>query len=128
MSDLIGKPYAENGRGPAAYDCWGICLEVYHRLNRHLPEHQTPADIIECNQLFVMVKETNFRRIEHPEPWCFVVFWILDSKGKEKWHAGIVLPDCRRFIHVIEKRFVSITRLNEQFWYLFREGYYRYAG
>jgi len=32
MNDLIGKPFQWQGRGPNAYDCWGLTLEVMSRL------------------------------------------------------------------------------------------------
>jgi cell wall-associated NlpC family hydrolase len=30
-SDLIGKPFVNRARGPDAYDCFGILLEIYRR-------------------------------------------------------------------------------------------------
>ena len=38
FSDLIGKPYKKNGRGPDSYDCYGICIEVCKRIGTKLPE------------------------------------------------------------------------------------------
>ena len=31
IADLIGKPYLDRGRGPCAYDCEGLFLEVQRR-------------------------------------------------------------------------------------------------
>lgn len=36
VSDLIGRPYIENGRGPDGYDCYGLAIEVEKRLGRTL--------------------------------------------------------------------------------------------
>ena len=39
VNDLIGKPYRLGGRGPDAYDCWGLVREV---LRRMLPGQALP--------------------------------------------------------------------------------------
>lgn len=48
LSELVGRPYAPGARGPAAFDCWGLVLEVRRRLGLPLPPdfaHATPAEI-----------------------------------------------------------------------------------
>lgn len=37
--DLIGIPFADLGRGPDAYDCWGLVVEVSRRLGKRLPDY-----------------------------------------------------------------------------------------
>jgi cell wall-associated NlpC family hydrolase len=37
LDDLPGKPWERGGRGPGAYDCWGLVLEVRRRLALPLP-------------------------------------------------------------------------------------------
>lgn len=37
FNDLIGRPFARGGRGPDAFDCWGVVLEVRRRLGLALP-------------------------------------------------------------------------------------------
>jgi len=36
VSDLIGVPYIDNGRGPDGYDCYGLAIEVEKRLGKTL--------------------------------------------------------------------------------------------
>lgn len=36
VSDLIGLPYFDNGRGPDGYDCYGLAIEVERRLGKEL--------------------------------------------------------------------------------------------
>lgn len=46
--ELIGKPYAEHGRGPDGYDCIGVVMDVYRReLAVDLPDPKPGADGIE---------------------------------------------------------------------------------
>jgi len=129
ISDLMNKPYRENGRGPEFYDCWGLFMEIVKRLNRYLSEYnmlKLKTDD-ERNELFVVIKDLHFIRLKSPEDWCAVIFRIWDEKGQEKWHIGHVLPGCRRFIHVTEKTCVCTTSLKHKLWKMFFEGFYRYG-
>jgi len=39
LNNLIGKPWLSNGRGPHAFDCWGLVAHVYQtELNITLPD------------------------------------------------------------------------------------------
>ena len=133
LSDLIGKPYMVDGRGPDAYDCWGLCLEVARRAcaqgaGRLLPELNIPRCEDERSAFAVGFKDSCFERLEKPQPWCQVVFRIWDDDNKERWHVGTVLADCLRFIHIAEKSFACTPLLSHPLWSLFLEGYYKYAG
>ena len=127
ISDLIGKPYRENERGPEFYDCAGLFYEIAGRLDRYIRQYDTPKTDDEQNELFVTVKDLHFVRIKEPEAWCAVIFRIWDDKGREKWHIGHVLPGCGRFIHITDKTSVCTTSLKHKLWSLFFEGFYRYG-
>jgi len=127
ISDLMDKPYAENGRGPEFYDCWGLFLEIARRLDRFLPGYDTPKNGNEKNELFETLKDLYGHKIEEPQPWCAVVFRVFEDDGKEKWHIGHVLADGRSFIHITEKTSVCITSLKHKYWQMFIEGFYRYG-
>ncbi|VVO23976.1 hypothetical protein [Pseudomonas fluorescens] len=32
INKFLSAPYRDGGRGPAAYDCWGLCIAVRHQL------------------------------------------------------------------------------------------------
>ena len=128
LKNLVGKPYKHNASGPHFYDCWGLCLEVARRLDRQLPEYDTPETTGERNALIVTEKDSRFERLDKPEPWCLVIFRIFEDNGDERWHVGTVLGGCRRFIHVGGRLRVCITSISHPFWDLFLEGFYRYAG
>lgn len=38
-AEFIGKPYADHGRGPAAFDCYGLALAVMRRLGIVPPDY-----------------------------------------------------------------------------------------
>lgn len=32
LNKFLLAPYVDGGRGPAAFDCWGLCIAVRHEL------------------------------------------------------------------------------------------------
>lgn len=32
LNKYMNAPYKEGGRGPAAFDCWGLCISVRHQV------------------------------------------------------------------------------------------------
>lgn len=121
LSDLIGQSYEQVG------GCGNLCSIVAARAGHYLPPYDAPDDCDEANELFEGVKDLQFVRLDHPEPWCQVAIRAIDRDGKVKWHAGTVLPGCRFFIHVTRKMAVTKTRLNDPVWSQFIEGFYRYG-
>lgn len=41
VTDLLGKPYKAHARGPGAYDCYGLVIEVEKRLGHTMPDLYT---------------------------------------------------------------------------------------
>ena len=122
FNDLIGKKFEYGGRGPDIYDCYGLCMEIYKRKGIKLKEYLSTdepsivSDLINGQDFCV--------RIEKPEPFCFVLFRVHTQYTT---HIGVVLPDCKRFIHVMPKKEVSIERLESLSWKNRTKGYYKYA-
>ena len=120
LSDLLGKKFEIGGRGPDTFDCYGLCLEIAHRLKVNLPEVYTP-DSLEMRNEAVLAYKSEYKKLNKPLPWCGVVFII---KAPFISHMGIVLPDCKRFIHIMTKSKVSIERLNSIVWQRRIAGFY----
>lgn len=126
MNDLIGRPYKMGGRGPADYDCWGLCMRIAEATGSPLPDLEIPQDNDLRGQLVAEQRAGSFRRIDKPAAGGLVLFRIIDDNGLIKWHVGTVLPDGRHFIHTTEKMGVNISALDRQPWKLFVEGFYKY--
>lgn len=121
VQDLIGKPFERGGRGPDAYDCFGLVMELMRRDGAAaIPDYPAPPDLSDVEKV---VKEVigDWKECE-PRPGCVILFRI---KGYG-CHVGYLL-DRRRFVHTWEgSHGVTIERMND--WKRRVIGYYEYAG
>jgi len=129
FSDLIGKPFKDNGKGPDGYDCYGLCQEVYKRIGKALPDfdysfstHASP-ETAEAINFMIKKEHNNFKKIEKPEPYCIVTFCIVPPFIS---HIGVVLDDCVKFIHISRRNAVVIDRLTSVHWQGRIRGYYKW--
>ena len=122
IDDLIGRDFEHGGRGPDRFDCWGLCVEIYRRLGRKLPDEPTPA--APADKTAAMLSHADkFDKVPNPEPWSLVLFRVIPN-----WHIGVVLPNKAEFIHVVERQNVVRERLDNPRWTKMRLGYYVYKG
>jgi hypothetical protein len=59
-------------------------------------------------------------RIEKPVPWSIVLFRVHDLD----WHAGVVVPELDRFLHLRRLSGLELTRLSDRVWQKIWHGYY----
>lgn len=129
LDDLIGRPFAQNEKGPDAYDCYGLCQEVYRRLKRHLPDYDysfvnhSSKDTVTKVAKRIEQERGKYVLLEKPEPYCLVVFCVVPPVVS---HIGVVLEDCSKFIHVSRKHAVTVEKLNSYSWKNRIRGYYRW--
>lgn len=122
--DLLGKEFAYGGRGPETYDCAGLVGEICRRLGKKWPENyisNPEPSLIQCQ--IKSIAEQEFIEIEKPEPFCAVTFFIHPFLTS---HIGMVLPDCRRFIHIMQGCKVAIERLDSPSWKRRNTGYWKH--
>jgi cell wall-associated NlpC family hydrolase len=125
VSDLLGKQFDINGKGPDKYNCYNLCVVVCKRAGIDLPEKQPAEELAERSKSFTDSLENECIRLEKAEPYCFVMFRTHPPFVS---HVGIVLEDCLKFIHIIEGRNVVIERLDHLIWKKRFAGFYRYTG
>ena len=109
LDDLIGLPFIDGGRGPKAFDCWGLALEVYRRYGRELPDYRISAmDAAEIgNQM--AIEAPAWVEVKQPLPVpCLVVIQL--SCGSWANHVGVYIGD-GKFIHAYSKTGVIIDRV-----------------
>ena len=121
IQDLIGIPYEKHGRTTNGLDCHGLVHLVYGRLGKELPNF--PEDYTELLNIHNAIEEnkSKFIELEKPEPYCIVTFSIYPPYVT---HIGVVLDDCKRFIHIMEKRNVTIEKLDK--WQKRIRGFYKW--
>lgn len=118
IDDLMGLPYLKAAQGPDAYDCYGLCMEVCRRAGVVIPDVPTPAVNAERNALFLSTKDV-WKKLSSPEPFCLAAF-----KVKRNWHAGVVLPDLKSFIHITAGIRVTVSQLHSFKWRQRFDGFY----
>jgi len=129
LKGLIGKPYLAGGRGPQAFDCLGLHMEIQLRAGIECPEIATPEDPAEWEALFIETLHNHYCKWQRPMPWCPVVFRFRDVDGDRQmhWHLGTVLPDTRKMITTTQDAKSHICTIhNNPLWTATLEGYYRY--
>lgn len=117
ISDLIGKPFANKGRGEKGYDCYGLAIEVSKRAGHNLEDviYDVSKENVfndNCPAVEASMKD-RVRRLtsdEVPMETDLVVF--LDAKGRSV-HIGVML-DSDKFIHC-DRTNTHIARLSSYF-------------
>jgi cell wall-associated NlpC family hydrolase len=122
--DLLGVPFKMGGRDLSkGLDCYGLCMEIAFRADSPIHEfHHGIEDLVDRDGAIADGK-THFKQVDKPEPYCIVTFKIHPPFVT---HMGIVLPDCKRFIHILEKKSVSIAKLSDKIWTRKLDGFYRF--
>lgn len=120
--DLIGMPFRLGARGPDHFDCWGICLEFAKRNGIEYPKDFTPDNKEQQNDSICIIKDRDFERIEKPEPFAIITFKM---KPPYVDHCGIILPDCKTFLHTLEGHAAAVNRIDHRMLAKRIEGFYR---
>ncbi len=120
--DLLGKPHKLGAHGPEAYDCYHLCVEVLHRVGKEIPKYTVPDETVDIHELIEAEKLIVAEQIEKPEPYCIVTFCVIPGYVT---HCGVVLENCKSFIHVMRKISVAVERLDLIPWRNKIRGFYR---
>lgn len=125
ITDLIGKPFADGGRGPDNYDCWGLSKEVLRRHGVDLPDYRIPA--FNKTGIFAWYEavKSNYIEVSGELPVPCLVFLRLNSPVGN--HIGVYLGD-GKFIHARQKTGVCIERLDHPAYRRCILGYYLLRG
>jgi len=122
VSDLIGIPFLRGGRGPDAFDCFGLVREVQRRRGIELPDAPSPQSMELQAAMVERIASHWTEPLDQVEPYCVVVF----NSRRFGWHCGVVLENCRQFVHVAEFTKTSkIDLLDEWPWSHWIHGSYK---
>lgn len=113
-ADLLGKPWQKDARGPDAYDCVGLLLEVERRLGRKVPAYASDIRVV-ASAL------ADCERVTEPLPGDA----ILIRSANPRWHVAVVCgAGC--MLHSREGAGVVKERYNSFPWQARIEGFYRW--
>ena len=120
-TDLLGKPFKYGGRGPLEYDCYGLCMEIYKRLGRELPDY---GSAVQQHVIDGMIQEHKplFSQLPVAEPWCLV---LLKVHPRYLTHIGVMLEDGVHFIHILKSTSVCVERIDSPLWRGKVSGFYK---
>lgn len=97
----IGLPFQDGGRGPHAFDCWGLVRDVYAReLGVALPSYGeiSARDLVAVAHAMHGGREDAWREVSSPAPFD-VVGMRAGIGGRRLVHVGVMV-DGQRLLHV----------------------------
>lgn len=123
----IGLPYADKGRGPDAWDCWGLVRGVmaaeaglvlpdYGDTYTQASDHLSVAVAVESGLMQGWQRVTDARALD---------LLIIRIAGRP-WHCGVIVAR-GLFLHVPPKSTSCIERLDSPTWARRIGGFYRHA-
>ncbi len=91
LEDLIGLPFERGARGPDAYDCWGLVLELRRQLGLPVPHDYATGELTrdQAHALFAAESWNGWHRVPISEGAI-----VLASCTA---HAGVLLAG--RIVH-----------------------------
>jgi cell wall-associated NlpC family hydrolase len=125
LNGLIGVPFEDLGRGPKAYDCYGIVLAGARLLGFNLPDYGSIAAHL-SREISRMAEE--YRPLfEHttPRPGAIVAFTTKTPMVID--HFGLMI-DAYNFLHTTRATGGQICSLEHPLWKHLIEGFYFHVG
>lgn len=128
VAPFIGKPFADGGRGPDAFDCWGLVMAVRGHFGLATPEyHVSCFASLAINRLMAAPCAHGWRRCPSPDDLAVVVLRTSEEHPGLCTHAGVVVGDgC--FIHTFAKSMSVLARLDNPVWANRIAGVYQWNG
>lgn len=113
VNDILGKPYKAHARGPNAFDCYGLVIEVEKRLGHTMPDLYTRLSKSEEREYDphnadFSTEMSGLEKTKKPKFGDVILFF--DKKGRIV-HTGVYLKN-DDFIHC-NKRGVHIMKLSQ---------------
>ncbi|GJL55817.1 MAG: tail assembly protein [Nitrospirales bacterium] len=122
----VGVPYAERGRGPTNYDCWGLVREIY-RTGRGI----TLPSLDECETIEAGMTEHILSRFEpmskpyQSQPYDIVVMRTLYDA--HIGHVGVVIDEQGNMLHLHSCASSVIENVHASLFSRLIVGVYRWA-
>lgn len=130
-SKWVGRPYADKGRGPDAFDCWGLARAVLQaERGATLPDYAdtyTSAGDPQSAPCAVLAGLADgWQKVTQPDTFDLVILSI----ARRPWHCGLVVAP-GLFLHCppphrdSRQTLSCVERLDSITWRNRLEGFYR---
>jgi len=88
----VGLPYADKGRGPNAFDCWGLARAVLQaergiRLPDYAEAYESASDPESASRAVMAGLAEGWQKVTVPVVFDLVILAI----ARRPWHCGIVV-------------------------------------
>lgn len=120
--DLLGKAFKDGARGPEAYDCLGLAIEILRRYNIEIKDYQYTVD----DWRDIMDELNNWERcdpLDLPVP-CVVVMKVNSLYCN---HVGVYIGN-GKFIHISRALGVLVSKVDNPRWRNIIHGFYQQKG
>lgn len=107
FSDLLGLPFLRGGRGPDAYDCYGLVIELYRRNGITIRDFKTPGTLEQIADVMVSELQMGWKKCAIGTVGALLTFRIDGSDAHVGFHIGN-----DRFIHALDGEGVTTERLS----------------
>lgn len=111
-ADLIGKPFACGARGPEAYDCLGLCMELLRRRGMQVPEYVSEEEELHRHLAAGNDSLAAMQRVQQPRGGEIALFGPL---GSSPCHMGVMLNPWHMLHTTADTRCV-VERLASPLW------------
>jgi cell wall-associated NlpC family hydrolase len=128
VGGYVGLPWRDKGRGPDAFDCWGLAREV---LTRHYGAPPLPdyGDAYRNANDLATVTQAIQRGLLQGWERCGAAaegrLAIVQLAGVP-WHCGVMVGE-DMMLHALERANVVVESIRTLTWARRIEGFYRYA-
>jgi cell wall-associated NlpC family hydrolase len=125
----IGLPYADKGRGPSSFDCWGLVRYVLQQefgitsLPDYADRYTSAGDRNSVSSAVSAGLALGWHQVTSPASGVLV---ILRVAGRP-WHCGLAISD-RLMLHTLEGVNTCVERLDSAVWSKRIEGFYQHVG
>ena len=129
-NDLLDVPFVDGGRDPeTGLDCWGLVMEVMSRFGNNVPDFGISCwDAASIAAAYGREKASGkWRKADGPAPGLLVVMAFDPLHPGMVQHYGVCL-DRRRFIHILDKTKVIVSKVAGDYFAKRIAGFYEWTG
>lgn len=132
-SDLIGKPFEQDGRGPQSYDCYGLTKEIFNRYGKQIDEYWCCVENKEkINAIYRgAVSGSKWCEVDYKHgeeiPVPALIGLRFNTPPGVVNHTAVYIGD-GKFIHTRERIGVCVDSINSPAWRRQIVGIYEFVG